>query len=70
MVKGGGEVDKHLHTASKHLVQDVSASFHECNVSGGRVLVLSVGDGINEAVHEFLSRPQQVRLDEAHHAVV
>ena len=70
MVIRRGEVEKHLHTASKHFVQDVRASFHECDVSSGRVLVLSVGDWIDEAVHEFLSRSQQVRLDEAHHAVV
>ena len=46
----------HLHASGQHLVQDVRASLHECDVSMGGVLVLAVADRIDETIHEFLAR--------------
>lgn len=59
-----------LNTASQHLVEDVSPFLHDANVVRRGVGTLAVLDGINEAVSELLDRPQQILLDEVHHAVV
>lgn len=59
-----------LNTASQHLVKDVSPFLHDADVVRRRVGALAVLDGINEAVSELLDGPQQILLDEVHHAVV
>lgn len=59
-----------LNTASQHLVENVSPFLHDADIVQRRVGALAVLDGINEAVSELLDRPQQILLDEVHHAVV
>lgn len=59
-----------LNTAGQHLVEDVSPFLHDADVVQRGVGALAVLDGINEAVSELLHGPQQILLDEVHHAVV
>lgn len=59
-----------LNTAGQHLVEDVSPFLHDAHVVQRGVGTLAVLDGINEAVPELLDGPQQILLDEVHHAVV
>lgn len=59
-----------LNTASEHLVEDVSPFLHDADVVRRGVGTLAVLDWIDESVSELLDGPQQVLLDEVHHAVV
>lgn len=59
-----------LNTASQHLVEDVSPFLHDADVVRRGVGTLAVLDGVDEAVPELLDGPEQVLLDEVHHAVV
>ena len=59
-----------LDATGERLVQDVRTLLHQLDVIRRRVFVLSVRDGVDEAVHKLLLRSKQPRFDEVHHAMI
>ena len=51
-------------------MQDVGTQLHAADIVRGGVSTLAVGDGVNEAVLEFLASSQEVRLHKVHHGVI
>lgn len=60
----------YLNSSIQHFVQHMRASLHDLDVAFRGVRVLSVGDGVHEAVQVLVVLAQQVRLHELYHAVV
>lgn len=59
-----------LHRVVQQLVQHVAAPFHLGVVVGRGVVVLTVGDGIDEAVRVLPERTEEIGLDEVYHVII
>lgn len=60
----------YLNTASQHLIEDVSPFLHHSDIHQGGVCALTILDGVDESIPEFLNWAKQILLNEVNHAVI